>query len=457
VEWLVSHGGAGIFAAPGAGKTAVTLKAFSVLKKNGVARRALVVATLRVAYKVWPVEAAEWAGSAWKDICDLKITLLHGSRKDYLLNDDADIFVVNFDGLKWLLADNAAKFQMLDVDTLIIDESTKCKHTSTKRFKLLKPFLPKFARRWILTGKPIPRSYLDIFGQIYIVDLGYALGRFITHYRQKFFSPQDRFGWVWTLKAGAETLIQKAIAPYIFQLAPGDYKEIPVVENVVRVDLPDKARKIYDEMEEELIVQLDNRVVTAASAGVASGKCSQIANGGIYHSQTEEGDWSKRTWTDLHEAKTEAVVEIIEELQGSPALVVYDYKHDLARLKRALNNAPHIGGGVAPKESDRLIDAWNRDEIPVLLVHGQSVAHGLNLQYGTARNVLWHSITYDREIFDQLNMRLARQGSKHESIFIHFIVATNTVDVPKMRALKKKGKQQDDFLASLKEYAATRS
>jgi len=132
---------------------------------------------------------------------------------------------------------------------------------------------------------------------------------------------------------------------------------------------------------------------------------------------------------------------------------VYDYKHDLARLKRALGNPPHIGGGISPKESDRLIDAWNRDELSVLLLNAQSVAHGLNFQYGTARNIIWHSITYDRELFDQLNMRLARQGSKYNSIFAHFIVATNTVDVPKMQALRQKGKRQDEFLLALKQYA----
>jgi SNF2 family DNA or RNA helicase len=456
VEWLVQLGGAGIFAAPGAGKTAVTLRAFKALLDAKVARRMLVVATLRVSYKVWPVESAEWAGSAWDCLRQLRVCVLHGPRKDYLLGEDADVYVVNFDGLKWLLEEHAEEFAALNIDTLVIDESTKVKHTNTKRFKLLKPYLDSFARRWILTGKPIPRSYLDLFGQIYVIDGGRALGRFVTHYRQQFFFPVDKMGWEWKLKEGAEELIQRAIAPYIFQLAPGDYKEIPIVENVIRIDLPAKARKIYDEMEEELIVQLDNRAIIAASAGVAAGKCAQIANGGLYHHQTEEADWGRRTWVDIHEAKTEAVVELVEELQGAPCLIVYDYKHDLARLKRALGNPPHVGGGVSPKESDRIIDGWNRDEFPVVLVHGQSVAHGLNLQYGTARNIIWHSITYDREIYDQLNMRLARQGSKHASIFVHFIVAVNTVDVPKMRALKSKGRVQDEFLAALKNYAEER-
>ena len=455
----MSHGGAGIFAAPGAGKTAVTLRAFLALKQAKVAKRALVVATLRVAYKVWPSEPAEWAGSEWDNLKNLKICVLHGKQKDYLLNEDADIFVINFDGLKWLLANHKKEFLKLKIDTLIIDESTKVKHPRTQRFKLLKYFLPTFSRRWILTGKPMPRSYLDLFGQIYVIDLGRALGHYITHYRTAYFFPVDANGWNWVLQKGAEERIQAAIAPYIFQLEPGDYKEIPVVENIIRVDLPEDARKVYDELEEHLITEIDDDVISAVNNGVALGKCAQVANGGIYRERQtgfdEEGkpNWNKRTWIDLHEAKTEAVVELVEELQGSPTFVVYDYKHDLARLKRALGNPPHIGGGISPKESDRLIDAWNRDELSVLLLNAQSVAHGLNFQYGTARNIIWHSITYDRELFDQLNMRLARQGSKYNSIFAHFIVATNTVDVPKMQALRQKGKRQDEFLLALKQYA----
>lgn len=459
----MQHGGAGIFAAPGAGKTAVTLRAFKALKDARVARRALVLATLRVAYKVWPKEAAAWAGSEWANIKDLRVCLLHGDKKDFRLAEDADVYVVNFDGLKWLLEDHAEEFEALKIDTLIVDESTKVKHTRTKRFKLLKPYLPTFARRWILTGKPIPRSYLDLFGQIYVVDLGRAFSPWITHFRTNYFTALDRFGWNWVLQKGAEARIQAAIAPYIFQLEPGDYKEIPIVENVVRVDLPAAARKMYDQLEEDLLVQLDNEhVVTAVSSGVAAGKCAQVANGGLYH-QTTELDGNARTWTDLHEAKTEAVLELVEELQGSPVIVVYEYKHDLVRLKKLFPEAPYVGGKVPGLEGhaklderDPTIDRWNRDEIPVLLAHAASMAHGLNLQYGTARNVIWHSITYDRELYDQLNMRLARQGQQASSVFAHFIVATDTVDEPKMRALKKKGRVQDNFLAALREYAKER-
>jgi SNF2 family DNA or RNA helicase len=479
VDWLLSHGSAGIFAAPGAGKTAVTLRALLALKDAGVLKRALVIGTLRVSRKVWPHEAEEWRGSKWDRIRELKIVLLHGPKKDWALTQDADVYVINKDGLRWLFADALAaadarvqaakakgvhapwklqakdfvRFNALDIDTLVVDESTMLKNRATKRFQMLKPLLPSIARRWILTGKPMPRSYEDLFGQIFFVDLGRALGQYVTHFRMKYFTPLDRNGWLWALRPGADKQIQDAIAPYIFQLEPGDYKEIPIIENVIRIDLPDKVRKIYDELEDDLITQIDSRVITAASAGVAAGKCAQVANGGLYHERSPE-DWKRRTWTDLHEEKIEAVLELIEELQGSPCLVVYEFRHDLERLRKALGNPPWIGGDA--KGVDETIDAWNRDELPVVLVNAQSMAHGLNLQYGTARNVIWHSITYDLELYDQLNRRLARQGSQHASVFSHFIVANHTVDEVKVRALHRKNKTQNAFLEALREYARNR-
>src|SRR6266436_505765 len=225
----------------------------------------------------------------------------------------------------------------------------------------------------------------------------------------EYFRPLDRFGWTWALKSGSEKRIEEKIAPYVFRLDAEDYLKMPkVVENVLRVELPSEARKVYDEMENEMITELERHTVIAVSTGAAAIKCAQIANGGLYHETTSE----KRTWTDLHTAKIEAVEEIVEELQGSPCLVVYDFKHDLARLQKAFPKAPYIGGGVGPAVSESIITAWNRDEIPVLLVHPQTVSHGLNLQYGTAHHIIWHSLTYDRELYDQLIRRLRRQGSR---------------------------------------------
>lgn len=460
VEWLVSHGGAGLFVDPGLGKTSMVLKAWDVILKAKVGRRMLVVAPLRVAHNVWPAEPKEWAGSAWDSISKLKIVVLHGGKKDLLINEPADIYVINFEGFTgWLLKKHP---EFLDkIDTLCVDESSKLRNTRTLRWRTLKPLLPRFKRRWILTGSPNPRSYMDLFGQCYVVDLGHALGRFITHFRAIYFTPLDRNGWQWALKSGAAELIQQQIAPYIFRLDAEDHIKMPkLITNTIRIDLPKKARRVYDEMEEEMIVELGAKVVTAASAGAASMKCSQIANGGLYFGPEENSPSGKRTWNDLHLEKVNAVKELVDELQGSPALVVYEYEHDLKRLKAALQDdyqpPPHIGGGVGTAESTRLIAAWNRDQLPVLLVHPSTISHGLNMQFSVGHTIIWHSLTTDFEAFDQLNRRLRRQGSQHDHIMVHFVVANDTVDEAKLRNLKRKEKSQTDFLAALKAYCAER-
>jgi SNF2 family DNA or RNA helicase len=460
VEWLAGHGGAFVLLRPGKGKTAIVLRAVLALKDAGMRPRALVVAPLRVATQVWPDEPGEWAGSEWARLSGLKIRVLHGPKKDWEAEQDADIYVINPDGLKWLFEDGQyARFQRMRLDTLVWDESTKIKHTRTKRFKLLKPTLKTFTRRWPLTGSPIPRSYLDFFGQLYVVDLGRALGQYITHYRMEYFTPRDRFGWEWDLKPGSEQRIQAAIAPYVFQLTEAEEragaKEPELVENVVRVELPAKARKLYDEMEEELIVELGRKTVVAVSSGVAAMKCGQIANGGLYHDR-EPGVKAARAWSDLHEAKLEAVEEIVDELQGRPAMVVYEFEHDLARLRGLYPKAPWIGGGVSAGESARILAAWNRSEYPVLLVQPQTVSHGINAQYGDAQDIIWHSLIYDYEIFDQLIKRLLRQGSRHTKIYNHLIVARGTVDEAKLRSLRRKERAQAGFLAAMKEYARER-
>ena len=198
-----------------------------------------------------------------------------------------------------------------------------------------------------------------------------------------------------------------------------------------------------------MLAAVENDLIVASNAAVASGKCRQIANGGIYHEGGKEA-------TDLHEAKLDAVEEIIESLQGKPALVAYEYAHDLERLRvRFGREVPFIGGGVTPKRFREIEAAWNRGELPVLFAQPQSVAHGLNLQ-GTEGAVIWHSLMYDLELYEQFIRRVWRQGQKHK-VIVHHIVAEKTVDEAIMLALKKKDRTQQALLGALKDYARGRS
>lgn len=452
IKFLLEHGGAGLFLDPGLGKTSITLAAIKMLKEEGFIEHALIVAPLRVCFSVWPKEIKKW-----REFNGLTCTVLHGDNKEELLKEKSDIYIINPEGLQWLLNQKRNLLKSLGVDTLVIDESSKFKKTSTQRFKILKPFLPKFKRRWILTGSPAPNGLMDLFGQIYILDLGRAFSPYITHFRKNFFAPAGFGGYDWKIQQGAEQKINQLIKPLILRLDAKDYLELPqIVTNNIVVQLDKKSRALYDTMEKEMIVELEGgKQAKAVSAASASMKCRQIASGGLYHEENFDGDDtpSMKTWTHIHDAKTEAIVDLVEEMQGRPILIGYEFKHDLDRLQKAFGkNTPYIGGGVSTKESTRIEEAWNNDELPILFGQPQSMGHGLNLQGSECNTVALYTLTWNFELYDQFIKRVARQGSKHKRIFAHHIVAENTIDEAVVYALKGKCKVQATFLDALRIY-----
>ena len=450
MRFVLEHPQAALFLDPGLGKTAVTLGTISVLKKQMLTRGALVIAPLRVAVSVWPEEVARWA-----DFRHLSIAVLHGKERENLAAEPHDIYVTNFDSLPWLIESGTLGrwFRNGWVDHLVIDELSKFKHPRTQRFKLLRPWLQKFRRRLGLTGSPAPNSLMDLFGQVYVLDRGARLGQYITHYRQNYFVPDGLYGW--KIKEGAERLIYTKLADVALRMDAKDHLELPPkVDNIIRVNLPPKAAAVYREMENEMIAVLDTERVTASSAAAVSGKCRQIANGALYADPidpiTGEPKGGKREWLPVHDAKLEALADLADELQGAPMLVAYEFQHDLARLLKRFPGTPHIGGGVSTTRSKELEAAWNSNALPLLFVHPASVGHGLNLQRGGAAHVCWFGLTWDFELYDQLNRRLLRQGSTADRIMVHHLVARDTVDEVVMGVLRAKRRTQDALLDALR-------
>ena len=442
VKFMLQNAAAGLFLDPGLGKTSVSLAVLKILKKEKLINKTLIVAPLRVCYSVWAREILKWS-----DFKDTTLTILHGKDKVKNLQKDVDIYVINPEGLEWLSKQN---FKKLNFDVLIIDESSKFKATATKRFKILRTMLPSFRRRYILTGTPVPNGMMDLFGQIFILDLGASLGKFITHYRNTYFYPSGFGGYEWKLQDGAEARIQEKIRPLTLRLEDSDYLELPeIIFNRVSVELPKNARLAYNEMERELFIALEKGDIVAANAAAASMKCRQIANGGVY------GEDHKAF--HLHMEKAEAVLGLVEELQGTPALIAYEFNHDLERLQRVLGaDVPYIGGGVSAKRATALENAWNNGELPVLLGHPASIGHGLNLQ-NAGNHVIWHSLTWNFEYYDQFNKRVRRQGSKHKQVFVHHITAEDTIDDAILTTLASKNKTQRGLLDGLKDYMRKRS
>lgn len=462
VKFLLEHGAAALFLDPGLGKTSVTLAACKILLKEGVMKGAVVVAPLRPAKTTWGKEAAKWV-----DFEGLDVVVLHGPSKERLVREKHDVYVVNYEGLAWLFSfvqvgkvqkaviTEAGKALMSHVDTLVWDELSKMKHPNTLRYKLVKPWLGKFARRWGLTGSPAGNGLLDLFGQCYVLDEGNALGPYISHYKAAYFLPVDKMGYTWRIKEGAEAAIQAKLRPLALRMEAEEYTKLPLqLDHVIKFDLPSGVRKQYEDLETEFLTLAENQLVTAANAASASGKCRQVCSGALYLPLTDpvtgEALGGPRKWAELHTESVDILAELVEELQGQQVLVAYDFQHDLARLLKRFPNTPFIGGGVSGQRGAEIEEAWNKGGIDLLFGHPASIGHGLNLQESNAHHIVWFTLTWDFELYDQFNRRLRRQGNSSQHLHVHHIVARDTVNESVLYALRRKNRTQKMLLDALK-------
>ena len=438
VKFLIERGSASLWLDPGLGKTAIVLSAFKALKAKGLINKMLVLAPLRPTYSVWPVEVKKW-----EQFENLSVGVLHGGKKDKVLRQNHDIYVMNFEGLNWLSSKLNGKQWIFDM--LVVDEISYLKNTQTQRFKTLKPVLNKFKRRWGLTGSPAPNSLLDIFGPQLIIDQGATFGPYISHFRSEFFYPSGFNGYEWKLKQDGEKRIQEKLDGKVLRMAALDHLDLPeLAYNNIYIELPSTARKVYNSFEKALTIDMEQGTITAANAAVAIMKGQQIANGGSYL------DGEEREMLKIHDAKTEAVLDLVEELSGDPCIIGYHFAHDLDRLQKAFPTAPVIGSGVVGNKLAAIINAWNAGEIPVLLAHPMSAGHGLNLQ-GSGHAVIWYSLTWSLEVYEQFIRRLWRQGQKNR-IMVHHIIAKDTVDEAIIQAVKRKNKTQQNLLNAVRDY-----
>jgi len=475
-KFLIEHACAALLLDPGLGKSSITLAAIKIMMKKKLINKVLIIAPLRVCTSVWPAERDKWT-----DFKDFRIEVLHGPKKDEALARDADIYVINPEGLDWLLQVEKTKtisartgktkttlkvdlrrFKRLGFDTLVIDELTKFKNHNSGRFKALKMVHTTFGRRWGLTGSPASNGLMDLFGQCLILDEGRTLGKFITKFRMDYFNAVDENNFIWVPKPGAPEEIYKRLSPLALRMAADDYLDMPqLIVNNIKLEMPPGAREVYDSLEADLIAAIEDKTVVASNAAVASGKCRQVANGGIYIDPeiTELGFKilkGKKEFVNLHQVKIDALEDLIEELQGEPLLVAYDFGHDLSRLQERFGkDVPYIGGGVSPKRSKQLEDAWNAGDLPLLLGHPQSMGHGLNLQE-RGHHVAWHSMTWDFELYDQFIRRVLRQGNKSKRVFVHHLIMEDTIDEVIYYSNKSKDRGQQALFKGLTELAKAR-
>jgi SNF2 family DNA or RNA helicase len=401
----------------------------------GEVNRVLVIAPLRVAEDTWTTEVEKW-----DHLNHLRVSKILGSKRDRLkaLSAEADIYVINRENVEWLVKEC---FSNWPFNMVVIDELSSFKSSKAIRFRALKKVRPYFKRIVGLTGTPAPNSLIDLYPQIYLLDGGKRLGKTVSSYREAYFKPGRKNGYVvydWILKDGADSIIHEKISDICISMKAKDYLELPErIDNVIRVRLPVEAEKKYKILERDLILKLKDSNVVANSAAVLTNKLLQMTNGAVYD---ENGQIEI-----IHDEKLNALLDVIEAANGKPVLVFYSYKHDYSRIMDFLTKNKIIAKGL---EDSKDISDWNKGNIPVLLVHPASAGHGLNLQAG-GHIIVWFGLTWSLELYQQANARLHRQGQK-ETVIIHHIVASGTVDEDVMRALSNKEINQNMLLEAVK-------
>ena len=437
IDMIMKNPACGLFLEMGLGKTVISLTAAErLIYHEFEISRVLVIAPLKVAEDTWSRESEKW-----DHLQDLKIVKILGNLDKRLAaaKDDADIYVVNRENVVWLAEMYPGKYWKWDM--VIIDELSSFKSSSTMRFKAMRSVRPYIDRIVGLTGTPNPNGYMDLWAQIFLLDQGKRLERTIGGYRQKYFRPGRGNGHItyeWLLLPGADKAIQEKISDIAVSMKAEDYLKLPDrIENEILVTLPPDTLKRYRELEKEHLLELQDSdaTITAANAAAVMNKLLQLTGGAVYD---DEGGFKV-----FHDEKIKALKDIIDTA-GGPVLVFYGYRHERDRLQKDLTK-------LKPRElqKEKDIDDWNAGKVKVLIAHPASVGYGLNLQAG-GHVIVWYSIPWSLELYQQANARLHRQGQT-ETVVINHLVAVGTVDKQVMAALKKKDMSQSALMTALKE------
>ena len=414
----------------GLGKTVITLTALWQLALDSFdVSRVLVIAPKRVAEDTWPKELAKW-----EHLTGLTSSLVLGSaaERKAALQRKAFLYIINRENVAWLV-----KNHYWDFDMVVIDELSSFKSNNAERFKAMKKVRPMITRIVGLTGTPAPNTLLDLWPQMYLMDMGQRLGRFIGGFRDRFFLPDKRnreIIYSYKPREGAEDAIHALISDICISMKAADYLDMPErIDNRIEVSMSPKERKLYDDFQKDMVLSIGDEELDAVNAAALSNKLLQMANGAVY------GEDKKVI--PIHDRKLNALEDLVEAANGKPLLVAYWYKHDLQRIKARFKNARCI-------DTAKDIDDWNAGKIPLALIHPASAGHGLNLQDGGC-TIVWFGLTWSLELYQQLNARLWRQGQKH-TVVIHHIVTKGTHDEDVMRALENKDTRQSALIEAVR-------
>ena len=430
-QFIIDHPVAAVFLDCGLGKTVITLTAMDeLLHDRFEISRILIVAPLRVARDTWPAEIRKW-----EHLRQMTFTVAVGTERERAaaLAQRAELTIINHENVDWLVNKSGCSF---DFDMIVIDELSSFKSYQARRFRALMKARPLAKRMVGLTGTPSANGLMDLWAEFKLLDMGKRLGRFITHYREELFTPDKRnqqMVFSYRPKPGAEDEIYRRIGDITISMRSANYLKLPeLVLTQSIVTMSAKERKAYDAMKTEMVTTIGEQEIDAVSAAALSNKLLQMAGGAVY----SEGGKALH----LHDRKLDALEDLVESANGRPVLVAYWYKHDADRIHKRL--------AVKEIKTSQDIMDWNAGKVPIALIHPASAGHGLNLQTGGSM-LIWFSLTWSLELYQQTNARLYRQGQRNTVTIVH-IITEETIDEQVMRALEKKDKTQAALLDAVK-------
>lgn len=436
-RFIEEHPVAALILGMGLGKSVITLTAIEHLMHDSFeVRKVLVIAPLRVAASTWPDEIRKW-----DHLSSLTFSVAVGTRDERIaaLRHNADITIINRKNIPWLIEESGVLF---DYDMVVIDELSSFKNHRTKRFRSLMKARPKVKRIVGLTGTPVPNGLMDLWAEFRLLDGGKRLGRFIGQYRERWFLPDKRNQMVvfsYKPKDGAEDEIYRAIADITVSMKAMDRIRMPeLIETEMKVSMSKDERKAYDSMKKDLVLSLSDGAVTASNAASLSGKLMQLSSGAVY---TDE-----ESFTEIHRRKLDALEDAIESMNGKPLLIAYWFRHERTRISGLLTDL-----GIPWKEisDESSIREWNEGKLQAAVIHPASAGHGLNLQSGGS-TLLWFTVPWSLEFYQQTVARLWRQGQKSETTVVIHLITEGTIDERVLAALRRKDQTQEALLEAVK-------
>ena len=439
IEFALEHDHCGLFLPMGAGKTVTTLTILKFLLDIQAVKRILIIGPVRVIEHTWPDEVAKW-----EHIQGMTYSVVTGTQKQRIqaLGEDADIYLIGKENVKWLIDS-----RLFDFDMVVIDELSTFKNPRSQRFKALKTEMPKVDRFIGLTGTPAPKGIPDLWSQIYLMDRGERLGKTLTAFRQRYLKPGRRNGYIvynWLLQEDAEERIYAKLSDICMSLKAEDCAELPPVQYLdYKVELTPNVKTKYRAFKREKVLSVQDDNILAANAGVLCQMLLQMTSGEIY----VKDDSGKNVRTDiLHDEKLKALDDLIESANGQPVLVFYYFQHEEARIRKHLQSQKLE---VMTLSENGSIEAWNSGKLDVLMLHPASGGHGLNLQQG-GHIAVWYTLpNWNLELYQQANARIYRQGQK-QPVTIYRLIADSSIDEDMAMALEQKDVTQKALIQALR-------